>query len=142
MYAPRASDTPNLPTGRPPGEPADRCARLRFARRLRILRRADFERAMKEGLQADDARMTLWALSNRRAKTRLGLVVGRKHGTAVRRNRIKRVLREAFRLSRPQLPTGLDLVCAPRTGGDIRLESCRESFVRLATRLSRRLAKS
>ncbi len=96
---------------------------------------------MKTGVRLVDRRMALWGLANGLPDTRLGLAVGRRHGDAVRRNRIKRVLREAFRLCRHQLPAGLDLACAPREGADISLEACIESFVCLAAKLSRRLTK-
>jgi ribonuclease P protein component len=42
--------------------------------------------------------------------TRLGITVTRKIGNAVARNRIKRLVREVFRLNRTRLPEGLDLV--------------------------------
>jgi ribonuclease P protein component len=42
--------------------------------------------------------------------TRLGITVTRKIGNAVARNRIKRLVREVFRLNRARLPEGLDLV--------------------------------
>ena len=45
--------------------------------------------------------------------TRLGLAVSRRAGNAVVRNRIKRVLREAFRLDREDLPPGLDVIVIP-----------------------------
>lgn len=109
-----------------------------FPRRLRVLRQADFTRAMKQGRRAVDERVTLWAVANGLEYSRFGLTVGRKHGNAVRRNRIKRVLREAFRLSQHELPGGFDLVCAPRTGGEITLTGCMESLARLAGQLARR----
>jgi ribonuclease P protein component len=42
--------------------------------------------------------------------TRLGITVTRKIGNAVARNRIKRLVREVFRLNRERLPEGLDVV--------------------------------
>ncbi len=113
---------------------------FRFGRALRLTRRADFERAMKEGRRSVDATLTVWIFPNGLQHPRLGLVVGRKHGDAVRRNRLKRVLREAFRLSQHGLPPGYDLVCAPRAGAKLTLTACTASLVRLATQLARRCA--
>lgn len=45
---------------------------------------------------------------------RLGMAVTKKTGHAVQRNRVKRVLREFFRLNQAQIPSGLDLVVVPR----------------------------
>jgi len=106
---------------------------------VRIRRRRDFEHALSHGARLADACLTVWAIPNQLACARLGLVVGRKHGSAVRRNRLKRLLREAFRLTRPRLPAGLDFVCAPRFGTDMTLAECVESLTRLAERLAQRL---
>ena len=119
----------------------NRAQRHRFPRRLRVLRKGDFERAMNAGVRAVDARLTMWLTPNGLDCTRLGLTVGRKHGDAVHRNRIKRLLREAFRLSQHDLPAGFDLVCAPRTGAELTRAGCMESVTRLAVRLARRCAE-
>ena len=110
----------------------------RYPRRLRILRQTDFEQIMKRGQRVTDRRLLLRWLPNGLEYSRLGLAVGRKHGPAVRRNRIKRLLREAFRLSQHDLPRGLDLVCIPHVGGDFTLEGCQESLAKLTARLARR----
>lgn len=67
--------------------------------------------------------------------TRIGLAVAVRHGNAVRRNRIKRLCREAFRLSRGDLPDGWDLVVVPRVGEEFDLPGLRASLVALARRL-------
>jgi ribonuclease P protein component len=115
--------------------------RCKLSARFRLRRRGDFDRTMSAGVRVSDKRLTLWALPNRLEVSRFGMIVGRKHGTAVRRNRLRRILREAFRLARTRLPVGLDLVCAPRTAADIGLQAVRESLVRLAELASQRLAK-
>jgi ribonuclease P protein component len=120
---------------------AGQSRRLRFPVRLCIRRRTEYERAFTAGLRVADARLTVWAAPNGLPHARLGLLVGRKYGSAVRRNRLKRLLREAFRLTRHQLPAGLDLLCAPRAGADMTLPGCVESLTRLAARLARELAR-
>ena len=107
---------------------------------MRIRRHTEFQRVMDNGRRATDARITLWALPNGRTHPRLGLVVGRKHGNSPQRNRIKRLLREAFRLSQHELPAGFDLVCTPRAGAVLDLAGCTDSLLHLATRLARRTA--
>jgi ribonuclease P protein component len=50
------------------------------------------------------------------ALSRLGVTVTKKVGTAVRRNRVKRLVREAFRLCPDLLPSGIDLVVIAKEG--------------------------
>ncbi len=128
-------------TNRPALNTASGPRRYRFPGTMRILRSREFERALRDGVRVNDQRLTLWSLPNGLSHARLGLIVGRKHGNAVRRNRIKRILRSAFRLSQHELPQGLDLVCAPRVGAELELEGCRNSLARLAAQVSRRLVK-
>jgi ribonuclease P protein component len=112
--------------------------RFDFGRRLRVLKHADFERILHDGRRTTDQRLTMWVLPNGLPHPRLGLVVGRKYGGAVRRNRAKRLLREAFRLQQYELPAGFDLVCSPRAGVDLNLAGAMESLFRLSKRLARR----
>ena len=58
--------------------------------------------------------VTVYATPNDLGHPRLGLSVSRKVGTAVRRNRIRRLLREAFRLMQHDFPRGYDLVLVVR----------------------------
>lgn len=50
---------------------------------------------------------------DRAAEWRMGLAVTKKTGNAVHRNRVKRVLREFFRLHQMELPGGVDIVVVP-----------------------------
>ena len=60
---------------------------------------------------------------------RLGLVVGRRIGTAVHRNRIKRLCRECFRQWPALLPDGVDLVVIAREGAaELRLADVRDEW--------------
>lgn len=81
-------------------------------RRERIRRRPDFLRVQRGGARAGGQYMTLVALPNALKDTRLGIIVPRRLGGAVWRNRSKRRVRELFR--HHKRAAGLDLVVLPR----------------------------
>ncbi len=90
--------------------------RLRFTRHMRMSSGKDFDRAFRLGGRAKGKLVSLVAAANGGEHTRLGLSVGRACWKgAVQRNRVRRVFREAFRLSYADLPKGCDLVLMPAT---------------------------
>lgn len=113
----------------------------RFLRQYRVLRSAEFDRAFARKQRASDDRLLVFGCENGLPCPRLGLVVSRKVGNAVIRNRWKRLLREAFRLERTRLPAGVDLVVIPRASFEPTLSALRESLPRLAQRVARNLAR-
>lgn len=117
----------------------DPVQRLRLTKRQKLRRPAEFKRAYNEGGKAGDDRLLVFALRNDLGVTRLGLSVSRKHGSAVKRNRIKRLLREAFRLGQHDLPSGLDLVLVPRPGVGATLADYRRSLAGCVRRAVKRL---
>lgn len=84
-----------------------------------------------------DGELLIFGYENGLPYSRLGLSVSKRLGNAVARNRWKRILREAFRLHREQLPAGLDLVIVPRESGTAELRRAASSLCRLAARLAR-----
>lgn len=72
---------------------------------------------------------------------RLGLSVGRRVGNAVTRNRIKRLLREAFRLEQNLLPPGVDMVVSVHPHQAFSLDEYRRLLRSAAASLALRCAK-
>jgi len=108
--------------------PAKKAAR--FPRMMRLLRHADFERVYKEGRRHFSATLTVFYLRRPEGESasvlqkragapalqglRVGFTVGRALGGAVERNRIKRRLREAVRMTRPVAGVAADVVINPK----------------------------
>lgn len=113
----------------------------RFRKHQHIRSEADFARIYAARQAARMRDLTVFADRNALQWTRIGLSVSKKHGNAVRRNRIKRLLREAFRLIQDQLPQGLDLVLIPQVSDNHTVESLRESLLRAARQLKKRLVR-
>ena len=101
-----------------------------FSKKDRLLRRRDFKRVSREGRRLVGTRLCIdWVKSSK--GTRLGITASAHYGNSPERNRFKRLVREAFRLSRAELPSGIDLNIVPRklaktaTFADIKAELCR-----------------
>lgn len=77
-----------------------------------IRRRADFETAYKVGARVSGRFMSLFVTPTAHACARLGIAATRKMGSAVVRNRAKRLARELFRHQKPS--AGLDIIVVPR----------------------------
>jgi ribonuclease P protein component len=89
--------------------------RPRSSSRARLSRSAEFERVYRQGRSTANRHLVLYAFPNPSTQTpRLGLSVSRKVGGAVQRNRVKRLLREAFARQEPGLSPGQDLVVVAR----------------------------
>ena len=82
----------------------------------RLRSTADFERVYRAGRRAGDGIFAINAAGNDTGFARLGMSVStRTAGNSVRRNRVRRIIREVFRLSQPLLPA-LDYVVTSRPG--------------------------
>ena len=84
--------------------------RFRLAKEARIRISSDYRRIMRKGVRYNTPHFHVRMLKNVLGITRLGIAVGRKAGNACARNRIKRRLREYFRLNRGKMPPETDIV--------------------------------
>jgi ribonuclease P protein component len=90
--------------------------RLTLPARRRLRRKCEFDAAYARGRRLSDGLFTVIAVANDSGAPRLGLAVAvRAAGGAVARNRLRRIIRESFRLHQRSLPA-LDLVVSVRPG--------------------------
>ena len=128
-----------------------RRARATFPRGSRLLRHADFERVYKQGKRHFSSSMTVFYFDRRAAGSdkvpaapgmRIGFTVGRALGGAVQRNRMKRRLREAVRLTGPVPGVSADVVINPKkvlltTSFEAALNEVSQAFVAIEKKLAR-----
>ena len=79
---------------------------------LRIKKQADFQRLFQKGKRAFSSSMTLLYVPA--PAMRMGISVGKKHGKSVQRNRIKRLVREAFRLNQDKMKGTYSFIIIPK----------------------------
>ncbi len=101
--------------------------------------RDDFKRVYGHKRSVADEWLIIYGCNNNLEYSRLGLSVSRKIGEAHHRNRIRRLYREAFRLTKHELPTGVDLIMIPRKRDEPELGQLQESLRSLLPRLQRKL---
>jgi ribonuclease P protein component len=107
----------------------------------RIKNPADFRRAFDRKRSVSNDAIIVYGVENGLEYCRLGLSVSKKRvRKAHDRNRVKRALREAFRLAKADLPTGVDLVIVPR-GGTLGFAEVRLALPELARAVARRLGR-
>ena len=83
--------------------------------RCTLKKNSDFRRLYSKGKSAVTPYMVVYCRRSREAHNRTGYTVSTKLGHAVVRNRVRRRLREIYRLNAPALKTGYDIIIVART---------------------------
>lgn len=89
--------------------------RLDFPRMCRLLRRAEYDAVYREGRRRTGREFTVFLRPNGFDLSRFGWSVKKALGKAVRRNRIRRRIREIVRLHRQEIAPGWDVIIHPRS---------------------------
>jgi len=98
--------------------------RLTFPKSARLLKNGQFKSVLARNMRSSDSLLIVFMAENNLGRPRLGLSVSKTLGSAVIRNRLKRLIREAFRKNQHDIPRGFDYLVMPSTGF---IESARAS---------------
>ena len=112
---------------------------FRFRKHEHLRRPAEFRRVYDRRRSVSDAWLIVYGCENGLPHARLGLSVSRKVGQATHRNRLRRLYREAFRLTRREIPVGLDLILIPRRSEIPPLETLKQILPRLVRAAAKKL---
>ena len=123
----------------PPNQLLDKPRRHTFPKSHRLGGRYEFSAVFDHKTRESRGPLTIYAKANDFGHCRLGISISRKVGTAVRRNRIKRLLRESFRLMQHDLPVGYDLVIVVRPHEPLMLPDYQRLLSALSIKLHKRL---
>ena len=88
--------------------PITKSMQFSFPKEKRLVNNRQFKAVLARGLRLSNGLLTLYMAENNCGYPRLGISVKKSCGNAVLRNRLKRLLREAFRQSQDRIPAGFD----------------------------------
>lgn len=104
---------------------------------MRLRKRKDFTDCQKRGKRVAGRWLVVFALDNALGRSRWGLSVPKKVGSAVVRNRVKRRLREIVRRRRPEAPPSRDLCILAKPGAsEATIDQLRQELTMLSEKLS------
>ena len=86
-----------------------------FPRTARLVRRSEYDAVYREGRRRTSREFAVFLRANGLDESRFGWSIKKALGSAVKRNRIRRRIREIIRLHRQEISPGWDIVIHPRT---------------------------
>lgn len=117
-----------------------------FPKAKRLVKNQQFKAVLDHNIRVSNDLLVLYIAENQRQYQRLGISIGKSAGNAVVRNRLKRLLREAFRLNQDQIPNGYDylLMMSPKwlekyKLDDLDFKIAEKSFLELADRVAKKI---
>lgn len=106
----------------------------------RVRSRNDFAALFRGGRRGGDKVVRVIVAPNGLGHPRVASAVPRRYGSAVRRNRLRRLYKEAFRHEKERLPAGYDILCSPPRGSEVpTLPVLRGALVEVVTKAVARL---
>lgn len=106
-----------------------------------LRRPGDFKKVYDRRRSVSNSWLIVYACENGLGHNRLGMSVSRKVGQATLRNRLRRLYREAFRLTKQETAAGFDLVLIPRRSEVPSLEDLKATLPRLVNQLAQRMIR-
>jgi len=111
---------------------------LRFAKSQHLRKQAEFDQVFRVGVRVGSRYLLARVIPNAYGHARVGFAVPKGVGCIAKRNRVRRVMREAFRLHQHEVPDGVDLVLIPkRAWTDYRLGVVAPSMESLLCKIHR-----
>ena len=93
---------------------------------VKLKKQADFQKLFNKGKRGFSQSLTMLYAPYK--QTRMGISIGKKHGTAVKRNRIKRLIREAFRSCMGEMKGTYSLVFVPKIRDEYSFEKFKKDI--------------
>ena len=116
-----------------------------LSKKKRISGNNQFKAILADGYSARDGLLILYMSRNDCGYSRLGVTVGKIHGNAVVRNRLKRLMREVFRQNQDQIPEDFDylLLISHKKGKENQptFEQMKKSFLSLVDSISKNITR-
>ena len=117
--------------------------KLTLCKPSRLLRKADFQRVFEQGRWVGSDCVSARVAANQEGRPRLAFVTPRQLGCHPKRNRVRRVMREAFRLNQHMLTVGVDAAIMPkRSWTDYRLDAVEPSMKTVLRRIEAKFGRT